>query len=86
MKTPTRHPPNRIFRAIKRSRYTQRKVAKLLGYKSASNISRWQSGTKLPTLAHAIALSVALSTTVDALFPELRRSWAERINPRREKI
>jgi len=85
-KPTTARSPNRIWQAIKRSRYSQREVARLLGYRTASNISRWQNGSKLPTLAHAIGLSVALSTNVDALFPEIRRRWAERINPRREKI
>jgi len=78
--------PNRIWHYMKRGRHSQRELARLLGYKSASNLSRWQSGTKLPTLDNAIGLAVALCTSVDALFPEHRRRWEDRINPRRGKI
>ncbi len=78
--------PNRIWHYMKRGRYSQRDISYLLGYKSASNLSRWQNGTKTPTLDNAIGLSVALCISVDALFPEHRRYWEDRVNRRRERL
>ena len=53
--------------------YTQREVARLLGYRSATHISAYERGKRLPSLETAIKLEVVLCAPVAFLFPDIRR-------------
>ena len=53
--------------------YTQREVARLLGYRSATHISDYERGRRLPSLETAIKLEVVLCAPVAFLFPDIRR-------------
>ena len=54
--------------------YSQRQVARLLGLKCASRISRWESGERFPGIRNLIKLSILYHTLVDNLYYELREN------------
>lgn len=49
---------------------TQRQVAQILGLKSPSMVSRWETGTVLPDLQNLFRLAILYRTMVDALFTD----------------
>jgi len=78
--------PN-LLRRYRRTRgLTQRDVAKLLGLRTSSRISKWESGACLPSLANAFRLSVVYRVLADALFVDLLRSLRKDINEREKKL
>jgi DNA-binding XRE family transcriptional regulator len=50
---------------------SQARVAKLLGHKDTSLISRWENGTATPSLKNALMLSRVYKRLVNDLFYEL---------------
>jgi len=46
----------------------QKEVARILGVKSASMISRWEKGITLPSTENAFKLAAIYRTMVDALY------------------
>lgn len=65
---------NTLRRHRKASGLTQREVAKRMGLKNSSLISRWENGFSLPDLENAFVLAMIYDVMVDALFIDLRRS------------
>ena len=60
------------LRKYRRSRgYKLWEVANILGLKSPSALSRWESGKSLPDTQNALRLSGLYRTFVDALFTDL---------------
>ena len=55
--------------------YKQNEVAKLLGLKSASRISRWEKGLAMPSVENLIKLSALYSTLMNELYFEMYRSY-----------
>ena len=53
---------------------TQQDVAAILGLKCASLISRWESGSCLPSTTNLLRLAAIYRTMVDALYIDLLRS------------
>ena len=51
----------------------QKDVAKILGLKNPSVISRWEKGVSFPNPKHLFRLAVLYRTMVDALFIDLIR-------------
>ncbi|MDD5430903.1 MAG: helix-turn-helix transcriptional regulator [Candidatus Pacebacteria bacterium] len=51
--------------------------------KPESQISRWERGSRVPNVYHAIGLAIATNRLVDDLFSDYRREWKEKI---RKKI
>ncbi len=51
--------------------YKQNEVAKLLGLKSASRISRWEKGLAMPSVENLIKLSAIYSTLMNELYWEM---------------
>ena len=49
----------------------QKSVAKLLGHKSVSTISEYESGRLLPSLATALKLSAIYKRNIRDLYPQL---------------
>jgi transcriptional regulator with XRE-family HTH domain len=59
-----------LWRYRKGRELSQKRVASLLGHKNSTNISRWESGTRKPTLDSALMLAHVLKTPVESLFAE----------------
>ena len=58
----------------------------LLGEGSASRLSRYESGKRLPALKLAIALSTVLEVSVRDLFPGEARNISDRLTRRAETL
>jgi transcriptional regulator with XRE-family HTH domain len=71
--------PNSLRKYRKASGLRQKDVARLLGLKSPSLISRWEKGVSLPKLSNLFKLALIYGTMVDALFMDLRASLREEI-------
>lgn len=67
----------RTFRL--KSGLTQEELSLLVGGRSASHISRIESGERYPDIALAIALSTLFQCDVPTLFPGLYRSIEEQV-------
>jgi transcriptional regulator with XRE-family HTH domain len=65
---------------------SQKQVAKILGYKSASRLSRWEKGSCLPSYVNVVRLSLVYRTMADALFRDLYRTLREEITRREKEI
>jgi len=74
--------PNHLKRYRKIRGFTQDYVAKVLGLKSTSMISRWEHGRCLPSFFNIIRLSVIYRTMMDALFLDFKRTIGEEIMKR----
>ena len=53
--------------------FKQKEVAKLLGLKSASMVSRWEKGNSFPNSINLFKLAALYRTLVDALYIDLIR-------------
>ncbi|MCH8903557.1 MAG: helix-turn-helix transcriptional regulator [Bacteroidetes bacterium] len=76
--------PNSLRRFRKLSGYKQKDVARILGFKSSSRISRWENGIGMPSLPNCIKLSILYSTLMDALYIDLFRSLRKEISDKKE--
>jgi len=65
--------PNCLRKYRKARGLNQKDVAKVLGLKSASLISRWEKGICLPSPINLFRLAALYRTLVDALFIDLLR-------------
>ena len=63
--------------------YTQREVAALIGHRSATHISDYERGKRLPSLDTAIRLEIVLCVPVAFLFPTMRREAIETVKATR---
>jgi transcriptional regulator with XRE-family HTH domain len=78
--------PN-LLRKYRRIRgLSQKQVARILGLKSASRVSRWEKGSCIPSYVNVIRLSIVYRTMADALFRDLSRTLREEIYRREEQI
>jgi len=77
---------NRLIEYRKRMRLTQKTVARLLGLKNASILSRYESGSSLPTLERALSLETIYRVPVAFLFPNLYEAIRSKIRDREEKL
>lgn len=64
--------PNKLNRHRRQCELTQKQVATVFGMKSPSRICRWERGSALPNLLHAIRLSMLYEVPIDSLFPKHR--------------
>ncbi len=55
--------------------YKQNEVAKLLGLKSASRISKWEKGLAMPSVENLIKLSALYATLMNELYLESYREF-----------
>lgn len=70
---------NRLRKYRRQSGYKQKHVAKALGMKSPSRISKWEKGSALPTFINILKMSILYRTRSDELYIELRKIVAEQL-------
>jgi len=64
----------------------QKEVARILGVKSASMISRWEKGATLPSTENAFKLAVIYRTMVDALYIDYLAQLTGEIRKKEEAL
>jgi len=77
---------NLLRKYRKASGFKQLEVAKLLGLKSSSRISRWEKGSCIPNIINAFKLSILYRTMVDGLFIDLLRDLREELKEREKRF
>lgn len=70
---------NRLRKHRRQVGLKQKQVAKVLGMKSPSRISKWEKGISFPNLIHLIKLSILYRTPSDSLYTEIRNSLTDEI-------
>lgn len=70
---------NKLWIARKKAGLGQKSVARLLGYKSISPISEYESGAVLPSLSTAFKLAVVYNTPLADLYDSLYKQVAGEI-------
>ena len=78
--------PNSIKRYRKARGLQQKDVAKVLGLKSASMISRWEKGLCLPNTRNLFKLAILYRTMSDALFIDLIKQMRNEIQKREQRV
>jgi transcriptional regulator with XRE-family HTH domain len=78
--------PNCLRKYRRISRLKQKQVAKILGFKTASRISRWEKGCCFPNVVNLFKLSIIYRTMPDTLFLDLTRKLREVIGEEKEKV
>ncbi len=78
--------PNLLRKYRKVRQLRQKDVAKILGLRSASRISRWEKGLCMPSAMNLLRLSVVYRVMVDAVFPDLLRSLRQELKKREEEM
>ena len=81
MSTFTKPVRNRIQLVRITAKYTKNDLAHLMDL-PVLTISRWENGSRIPNVYHAIGLSVAFNRLVDEIFADYRNEWIEKINRR----
>ena len=74
--------PNRLWLHRKRMGYTQKEVAKQLGLRSTSIISRWEKGEALPSCINLLKLSLLYKTLVNDFYRDLSKDLAKELFPK----
>jgi transcriptional regulator with XRE-family HTH domain len=78
--------PNSIKRYRKARGLQQKDVAKVLGLKSASMISRWEKGLCLPNTRNLFKLAILYRTMSDALFIDMIKQMRNEIQKREQRV
>jgi len=78
--------PNCLRKYRKTRGLKQKDVARILGVKSASMVSRWEKGVCLPNTINLFKLAVLYRTMSDAFFIDLIRELRSEIQKREEKV
>ncbi len=78
--------PNCLRRYRRARGLKQSDVAKILGLKSTSMVSRWEKGACLPSTINLFRLAALYRTMTDALFISLLRAVRDDVFMREEKV
>ena len=78
--------PNSLKRYRKARGLQQKEVAKILGLRSASMISRWENGICLPSALNLFRSAVVYRTMVDALYMDLVRASRAHLHKREKRV
>ena len=70
----------------RRMGFSTRHVARLLGDRDTSRISKYERGHRLPDLRNALRLAIILRVPVEFLFASLYESSREQIRAEEERI
>ena len=68
------HIPNSLKKYRDRMGYSQKEVARILGFKSAGRLSRWERGLAMPSVENLLKLSFLYSTLPAQLYSD---HWQE---------
>lgn len=77
---------NYLRRYRRENGLSQREVARILGLKSTSPISRWEHGLLLPETMNALKMAVLYGTKVDDIFEDLRLDIYDELLPKVGKL
>jgi transcriptional regulator with XRE-family HTH domain len=77
---------NCLRTARRRAGFTQPELAFLLGINDAGQVSRYERGTRLPSLLTAIGYDLILGEPVEALFASLRSGLALKVKNRMRRL
>ena len=83
MRTPARN-LNNLWIARKRAGLSQKAVARLLGHRSTSVISEYETGRLVPNLMNAFRLAAIYDWSLPALYPEHMRDAQAYIQSKRK--
>jgi transcriptional regulator with XRE-family HTH domain len=78
--------PNHLWLARKRFGYKQKQVAALLGYKTIQQMSRHETGLRMPSLKTVLKFSIIYKLPVRVLFPVYYRECLDELNNRAKLI
>ena len=78
--------PNCLKKYRKARGLKQKEAAEVLGFKSASMISRWERGVCLPSAINLFRLAALYRRMTDALFIDLLRALRVDLHRREERI
>jgi transcriptional regulator with XRE-family HTH domain len=76
--------PNNLVVYRRRMGFTQKQVARLLGYRDTSMISHYEHNRALPPLPAALGLEIILRTPVAFLFPAMYEELKRQIRQQEE--
>ncbi|SRR6266576_283108 len=76
---------NKLWISRKHIGLGQKSVARLLGHKSRSVISGYETGKLLPSLATALKLAVVYNRPITELYPDLYRRMQEEVGVAKAK-
>ena len=77
--------PNVLRKYRRASGLKQQDVAKILGMKSSSRISRWEKGEGIPSVVNVFKLAIIYRVMVDSLFIDLIRYLRHEIHENEKK-
>src|SRR5438105_9729363 len=77
---------NRLWQTRKRRGLEQKQVAYLLNYHTADQVSRYELGTRLPTLETALLLEMIYSAPLRVLYKDLYERLQAEFKERLERI
>ncbi|MGA2268772.1 MAG: helix-turn-helix transcriptional regulator [Bryobacteraceae bacterium] len=77
---------NSLFIFRRRMGFSQKHVARLLGFRHTCMVSRYEHGRSLPPLKTALSLGIILRVPVEFLFPGLYDSMRESIRAAEERM
>jgi len=78
--------PNCLRKYRKARGLKQKDVAKILGIKSASIVSRWEKGLCMPNTLNLFRLATLYRTMSDALFIDTVRALRDDVHRREKKV
>jgi len=76
---------NRLWFYRKQLGYSQKRVAFLLGHRSASRLSNYERGHRMPALVTAMKLAIILQTPIPLLYPDLHAQLKARFQQREKR-
>ena len=82
------HPKNlnKLWIARQKAGLRQKSVARLLGYKSISPISEYETGTVLPSLSTAFKLALIYNTPLSELYESLYQRSVDELTTVQSKV
>jgi transcriptional regulator with XRE-family HTH domain len=86
MHTPRAQYENKLWIARKKAGLEQKSVARLMGYKSVSPISEYETGRLLPSLSTALRLSIIYNTPLKELYAALYAEMEQEVSSLRKNM
>jgi transcriptional regulator with XRE-family HTH domain len=78
--------PNRLWQVRKHLGYEQKQIINLLGHSVISQISRWETGQRLPSLRTALKFEILYKLPVRVLFQSSYEQAGEELTRRHHQL